>query len=198
MFTQYDRKEGGKLEPLPHKNVDTGMGLERMARVMQGVQTNFDIDIFIPIIKYIEEITQVKYNGQMANAILMRRIADHVKACVFCISDGVLPGNEGRGYVERRLLRRAIRDGTELGIKDCFLYKLVPIVSEVMQKPYPDIKKRRENITRIVKSEEEKFHETLEQGARILEELTETLQKTNKRYFLARKPLNYTIRTVSR
>src|SRR3989338_1409092 len=174
---EYDRKEGGKLEPLPHKNVDTGMGLERMARVMQGAQTNFDIDIFSPIIKYIEEITQLKYNGQMANAVLMRRIADHVKACVFCISDGVLPSNEGRGYVERRLLRRAIRDGTQLGIKDCFLYKLVPIVSEIMQEQYPDIKKRRENIARIVKSEEEKFHETLEQGTRILEELMETLQK---------------------
>ena len=198
MFTQYDRKEGGKLEPLPHKNVDTGMGLERMARVMQGAQTNFDIDIFSPIIKYIEEITQVKYNGQMANAVLMRRIADHVKACVFCISDGVLPGNEGRGYVERRLLRRAIRDGTQLGIKDCFLYKLVPIVSEVMQEQYPDIKQRRENITRIVKSEEEKFHETLEQGTRILEELTETLQKNKQKVLLAGKPLNYTILSVSR
>ena len=177
VFTQYYRKEGGKLELLPHKNVDTGMGLERMARVMQGVQTNFDIDIFSPIIKCLEEITKVKYNGQLAHAVLMRRIADHVKACVFCISDGVLPGNEGRGYVERRLLRRAIRDGTQLGIKDCFLYKLVPIVSEIMQEQYPDIKKRRENIARIVKSEEEKFHETLEQGTRILEELMETLQK---------------------
>ena len=187
VFTQYDRKEGGKLEPLPHKNVDTGMGLERMARVMQGVQTNFDIDIFSPIIKYIEEITQVKYNGQMANAVLMRRIADHVKACVFCISDGVLPSNEGRGYVERRLLRRAIRDGTQLGIKDCFLYKLVPIVSEVMQEQYPDIKQRRENITRIVKSEEEKFHETLEQGTRILEELTETLQKNKQKVLPGRE-----------
>lgn len=96
------------------------MGLERMARVMQGVQTNFDIDIFRPIIKSLEEIAHIKYNGQSEHATLMRRIADHVKACVFCISDGVLPGNEGRGYVERRLLRRAIRDGTQLGIEGCF------------------------------------------------------------------------------
>ncbi len=181
VFTQYDRKEGGKLEPLPHKNVDTGMGLERMARVMQGVQTNFDIDIFSPLVKYLEEITQVKYNGQMAQAVLMRRIADHIKACVFCISDGVLPSNEGRGYVERRLLRRAIRDGTQLGIKDCFLYKLVPIVTEVMQAQYPDIRQRRENIARIVKSEEEKFHETLEQGTRILEEAMGDLQRNKQK-----------------
>lgn len=181
VFTQYDRKEGGNLEPLPHKNVDTGMGLERMARVMQGVQTNFDIDIFTPLIKCIEEITQSKYNGRFENAVLMRRIADHTKACVFCISDGVLPSNEGRGYVERRLLRRAIRDGAQLGVKDSFLYKLVPIVSDVMQEYYPDIKQRRENIARIIKNEEEKFHETLEQGTRILEEFMGVLQKSKQK-----------------
>lgn len=181
VFTQYNRKEGGMLEPLPHKNVDTGMGLERMARVMQGVRTNFDIDIFHPIIAYIEEISNVKYNGRIENAVLMRRIADHVKACTFCISDGVLPSNEGRGYVERRLLRRAVRDGTQLGIKESFLYKLVPIVSNVMQDYYPDIKQRRENIARIIKSEEEKFHETLDQGTRILEELMESMKKSNQK-----------------
>ncbi|MBU6390657.1 MAG: alanine--tRNA ligase [Planctomycetota bacterium] len=181
VFTQYDRKEGGNLEPLPHKNVDTGMGLERMSRVMQGVQTNFDIDIFTPLIKCIEEITKSKYNGRIENAVLMRRIADHTKACVFCISDGVLPSNEGRGYVERRLLRRAIRDGAQLGVKDSFLYKLVPIVSDVMQEYYPDIKQRRENIARIIKNEEEKFHETLEQGTRILEELMGVLQKNKQK-----------------
>ena len=181
VFTQFDRKEGGKLEPLPNKNVDTGMGLERMARVIQGVQTNFDIDIFRPLIRYLEEITQLKYHEKLEHAVLMRRISDHLKACVFCISDGVLPSNEGRGYVERRLLRRAIRDGTQLGIKECFLYKLVPIVSDVMQECYPDIKQRRENIARIVKSEEEKFHETLEQGTRILEEYVETLKQSKQK-----------------
>ncbi|NUO07381.1 MAG: alanine--tRNA ligase [Candidatus Brocadia sp.] len=181
VFTQYDRTEGGKLLPLPHKNVDTGMGLERMARVMQGVKTNFDIDIFSPIIESLEEITGLKYNGQPEHAVLMRRIADHVKACVFCISDGVLPGNEGRGYIERRLLRRAIRDGTQLGVKDCFLYKLVPIISKVMQEYYPDIKQRRENIARIVKSEEEKFHETLELGTARLKESMDALQKNSQK-----------------
>ncbi|OQZ01332.1 MAG: alanine--tRNA ligase [Candidatus Brocadia sp. UTAMX2] len=181
VFTQYNRTEGGKLVPLPNRNVDTGMGLERMARVMQGVQTNFDIDIFSPIIKSLEEITQIKYSGKDGHAILMRRIADHLKACVFCISDGVLPGNEGRSYVERRLLRRAIRDGTQLGVKDCFLYKLVPIVSNVMQEYYPDIKQRRENIARIVKSEEEKFHETLELGTARLKELMDVLQRNKQK-----------------
>jgi len=187
VFTQYDRKEGGRLEPLPHKNVDTGMGLERMTRVMQGVQTNFDIDIFRPIIKSIEEISSLKYNGKLEHAVLMRRIADHTKACVFCISDGVLPSNEGRGYVERRLLRRAIRDGAQLGVNDSFLYKLVPIVSDVMQEYYPDIKQRRENIARIVKSEEEKFHETLELGTRMLEELMEAMQKNKQKILTGRE-----------
>ncbi|MCF6149561.1 MAG: alanine--tRNA ligase [Candidatus Kuenenia sp.] len=177
VFTQFDRKEDGRLEPLPNKNVDTGMGLERMARVMQGVPTNFDIDIFIPIIKSIEGFTHLRYHDNAENARFMRRIADHVKACVFCVSDGVLPGNEGRGYVERRLLRRAVRDGAQLGIKECFLYKLVPIVSNVMQGYYPDIKQRRENIARIIKSEEEKFLETLELGTVRLKELMDTLQK---------------------
>ncbi len=181
VFTQFDRKEGGRLEPLPSKNVDTGMGLERMVRVIQGVQTNFDIDIFRPLIKYLEEITHLKYHENLEHAVLMRRISDHLKACVFCISDGVLPSNEGRGYVERRLLRRAIRDGTQLGIQECFLYQLVPIVSDVMQECYPDIKQRRENIARIVKSEEEKFHETLEQGTRILEECLGTLKQSKQK-----------------
>ncbi len=181
VFTQFDRQDGGILKPLPNKNVDTGMGLERMARVMQGVRTNFDTDIFKPIIETIEDITQVKYSGQAEHAVLMRRIADHVKASVFCISDGVLPGNEGRGYVERRLLRRAIRDGTQLGAQDSFLYKLVPVVCSVMQEQYPDITQRRENIARIIKNEEEKFHETLEQGTRILEDLMNTLRNSRQK-----------------
>lgn len=177
VFTQFDRKEDGRLEPLPNKNVDTGMGLERMARVMQGVPTNFDIDIFAPVIKSIEDITHLRYHDKKENAVCMRRIADHVKASIFCIADGVLPGNEGRGYVERRLLRRAIRDGAQLGLKECFLYKLVPIISDLMQDYYPDIKQRRENIARIIKSEEEKFLETLELGTVRLKELMDTMQK---------------------
>ena len=115
-----------------------------MASVMQGVSTNFEIDIFKPIIQNISEITEVKYDNRTENGKLMNRIADHIRAIIFCISDGVLPGNEGRGYVERRLLRRAVRDGLKLGKEDCFLYKLVPIIADVMHEAYPEIKQRRE------------------------------------------------------
>ena len=129
VFTQFDRRDGGVLNPLPNQNVDTGMGLERMASVIQGVSTNFEIDIFKPVIQNISEITEVKYDGNSESGKLMNRIADHIRAIVFCISDGVLPSNEGRGYVERRLLRRAVRDGLKLGKDGCFLYKLVPVIA---------------------------------------------------------------------
>jgi len=177
VFTQFDRRDGGALEPLPNKNVDTGMGLERMASVMQGVGTNFEIDIFKPIIQNISQITEIKYDNRTENGKLINRIADHIRAIIFCISDGVLPGNEGRGYVERRLLRRAVRDGLKLGKEDCFLYKLVPIIADVMVGPYPEIKQRRENIARIIKNEEERFHETLFMGNKRLDELMEALRK---------------------
>ena len=181
VFTQFERRDGGVLEPLPNKNVDTGMGLERMASVMQGVSTNFEIDIFKPIIQNISEITEVKYDSQTENGKLMNRIADHIRAIIFCISDGVLPGNEGRGYVERRLLRRAVRDGLKLGKEECFLYKLVPIIADVMHEAYPEIKQRRENIARIIKNEEERFHETLFIGNKRLDELMEGLRRSGQK-----------------
>jgi alanyl-tRNA synthetase len=181
VFTQFDRRDGGALVPLPNKNVDTGMGLERMASVMQDVGTNFEIDIFKPVIQNISEITEIKYDNRTENGKLMNRIADHIRAIIFCISDGVLPGNEGRGYVERRLLRRSVRDGLKLGKKDSFLYKLVPVVAEVMKEPYPEIKQRRENIARIIKNEEERFHETLLMGSKRLEELIGELLKKGQR-----------------
>ena len=187
VFTQFNRKDGGILEPLPNKNVDTGMGLERMASVMQDVNTNFEIDVFKPIIKNISEITGVKYDGQTENGKLMNRIADHIRAITFCISDGVLPSNEGRGYVERKLLRVSVNDGLKLGKKDCFLYKLVPIIAEVMDEPYPEIKQRRENIARIIKNEEERFHETLFLGRKRLDELIENLQKSGQRTLSGRE-----------
>lgn len=187
VFTQFDRRDGGVLEPLPNKNVDTGMGLERMASVMQDVGTNFEIDIFKPIIQNISEITEIKYDNRTENGKLMNRIADHIRAIIFCISDGVLPGNEGRGYVERRLLRRAVRDGLKLGKEDCFLYKLVPIIADVMNEPYPEIKQRRENIARIIKNEEERFHETLFMGNKRLDELMEGLRKCGQKTLSGRE-----------
>ncbi|MFQ5686440.1 MAG: alanine--tRNA ligase [Candidatus Scalindua sp.] len=181
VFTQFERRDGGVLEPLLNKNVDTGMGLERMASVMQGVSTNFEIDIFKPIIQNISEITEVKYDKQAENGKLINRIADHIRAIIFCISDGVLPSNEGRGYVERRLLRRAVRDGLKLRKEECFLYKLVPIIADVMHEAYPEIKQRRENIARIIKNEEERFHETLLMGNRRLDELMEGLRRSGQK-----------------
>ncbi|MGR3309914.1 MAG: alanine--tRNA ligase, partial [Candidatus Brocadiales bacterium] len=177
VFIQFDRKDGGRLDPLPRKGIDTGMGLERMARVLQGVLSNFEIDIFSPIIQQIAEIAGIKYDSQNKNSSLMRRIADHARAVVFCISDGVLPSNEGRGYVERRLLRKAVGDSDQLGIKEGFLYKLVPIICDVMQEPYPEVKQRRENIARIIKSEEERFLLTLDLGKSRIKEIVERLPK---------------------
>lgn len=181
VFIQFDRKDGGKLDPLPKKGIDTGMGLERMARVLQGVLSNFEIDAFSPITQQIAEIAGTKYDPRNKNSTLIRRIADHARAVVFCISDGVLPSNEGRGYVERRLLRRAVRDGVQLGIQDSFLYKLVPIISDTMQEPYPEVKQRRENIARIIKSEEERFLLTLDQGTSRLEGLMKGLLKRGQK-----------------
>ncbi len=181
VFTQFDRRDGGVLKALPNQNVDTGMGLERMASVIQGVSTNFEIDIFKPVIQAISDITEVKYDSRSESGKLMNRIADHTRAIVFCISDGVLPGNEGRGYVERRLLRRAVRDGLKLGREDCFLYKLIPVIADVMYEPYPEIKQRRENIARIIKNEEERFHETLFMGNKRLDELMDNLRESGQK-----------------
>ncbi|GJQ58046.1 MAG: alanine--tRNA ligase [Candidatus Scalindua sp. AMX11] len=181
VFTQFDRKETGILEPLPNKNVDTGMGLERMASVMQGAATNFEIDIFLPIIQNISELVEIPYDGEAESGKMMNRIADHIRAIIFCIADGVLPSNEGRGYIERRLLRRAVRDGLNLGKEGSFLYKLVPIVAEVMQAQYPDIKNRRENIARIIKNEEERFRETLYLGNKRLGEFMDTLRENRQK-----------------
>ncbi len=182
VFVQYNRGDGGVLEPLDHKGIDTGMGLERVARVTQGVLNNFETDIFVPIIKELEEVLGVECadNGDVT---LFRRITDHMRAVVFSISDGVLPSNEGRGYVERRLIRRAVRDAMRMGHEEASLYKLVPVIAEVMEKPYPEIKERRENIARIIKNEEERFLQTYRQGMRRLEEIGASLRKKGEKAF---------------
>ncbi len=179
VFVQFNRVGEMKLEPLQNRSIDTGMGLERIARVMQGVYTNFDIDIFIPIIRNIEEILGKRYVPQQEEGRLFRRIADHMRAVVFCISDGVLPSNEGRGYVERRLMRRAVRDAMSLsGLEEAALYKLVPIITEVMEVPYAEVRQRRDNIARIIKNEEEKFLSTYQQGIQRLEEVVAELKRS--------------------
>jgi alanyl-tRNA synthetase len=181
VFVQFNRVGEMKLEPLEHKSIDTGMGLERIARVMQGVRTNFENDLFKPIIQNVEEILGRRYVPQQEESRLFRRIADHLRAVVFCISDGVLPSNEGRGYVERRLLRRAVRDAMSLsGLEEAALYKLVPTITEVMQTPYPEVNLRRDNISRVIKNEEEKFLSTYHQGIQRLEEVVAGLKKGGK------------------
>ncbi len=178
VFVQFNRVGEMKLEPLEHKSIDTGMGLERIARVMQGVRTNFDIDIFMPIIHNIEEILGKRYGLDRGEGRLFRRIADHIRAVVFCISDGVLPSNEGRGYVERRLLRRAVRDAMSLaGLEEAALYKLAPTIAELMRKPYPEVAQRQDNIGRIIRNEEEKFLSTYHQGIQRLEEVVTELKR---------------------
>jgi len=175
VFTQFNRCEGGVLEPLPRKNIDTGMGLERIAAVMQGVHSNFETDLFVPIINAINDEAATmggchsERSERDTHPEMAATIADHIRAATFLIADGVLPSNEGRGYVERMLIRRAARFGKKLGIEDPFLYKLVPSVAAVMKKPYPELEARRENIALVLQNEEEKFSQTLEEGVQILE-----------------------------
>jgi alanyl-tRNA synthetase len=178
VFTQFDRRDGGILEPLPHKNIDTGMGLERMASVLQGVPTNFKIDIFKPIVNAIQKETP---NFKLLTSNFpIYAIADHIRAITFAIGDGVLPSNEDRGYVIRKLLRKSIEHGRSIGIEKIFLYKLVPTVIETMKEPYPELETRRENIAQVVAVEEERYLYTLREGSKILEEEIARLKSENR------------------
>jgi alanyl-tRNA synthetase len=183
VFTQFDRQEDGSLNPLPQKNIDTGMGLERLAAVMQNVISNFEIDIFKPIIKETALLLKVEYDSDQEEGARIKRIADHARALVFTSSEGLLPSNEGRGYVVRRILRRAARDGRTLGMKEPFIYKLVPTVISVMKEGYPDLVDKENHITRIIKSEESKFLETVEQGMALLDEIINKLLPQNIKLF---------------
>ena len=177
VLQQFEKGDGpGQLRPLAMQNIDTGMGLERTAAVLQGVMSNFDIDIFKPIVKAAARALDVKVDTSDPSIRRIRRIADHARSVVFCIADGVLPSNERRGYVVRRLIRRAMRDGLELGGKEPFIYSLVPAVADAMKDAYPELKQRRENIAQIVKAEEERFQTTLENGSRLLQELVADLK----------------------
>ncbi|MDD5465046.1 MAG: alanine--tRNA ligase [Candidatus Omnitrophica bacterium] len=155
VFTQFNRKADGSLEPLPNKNIDTGMGLERLAAVMQGVKSNFETELFQPIIK--EIIRGQSPSGTVPEKKILYAIADHVRAVVFSIYDGILPSNEGRGYVVRKIIRKAILHLNSLGVKEPFLYRLVAIAADVMRKPYPELVKQREDIARVVLAEEKNF-----------------------------------------
>ncbi len=166
VFMQYNRNAAGDLDPLPKPSVDTGMGLERIAAVMQGVHSNFDIDIFQYLIKEAAKVTKTKDLSDSA----LKVIADHMRAMCFLIADGVFPSNEGRGYVLRRIIRRAIRYGHKLGCEKPFLYELVKPLIKVMGDAYPKLEKSREMIEQTVLKEEEQFKKTLQHGLRVLEE----------------------------
>jgi alanyl-tRNA synthetase len=174
VFMQYNRDAEGNLTPLPRPSVDTGMGLERLAAVMQGVHSNYEIDLFRNLIKATAEITGCKDLEEKS----LRVIADHIRSCAFLIVDGVLPSNEGRGYVLRRIIRRAIRHGYMLGVKEPFFHKLVASLTKEMGDAYPELRQAKKQVERVLKLEEERFEETLEQGMKILEQAIDRLEGT--------------------
>jgi alanyl-tRNA synthetase len=171
VFSEFNHNPDGTYTPLPKKNIDTGMGLERMASVVQNVPTNFDTDLFMPIIRGTEEISGEKYGTSKEKDVSFKVIADHIRTVAFAIGDGALPSNEGRGYVLRRLLRRAVRYAKQININRPFMYELVPVVGEIMQDFYPQVKEKEDFIQKVIKNEEERFHETLHEGLAILSEV---------------------------
>ncbi len=164
VFMQYERHEDGTLTPLPRPNIDTGMGLERMAAVMQGVETNYETDLFWPIIERTRGLTGHQWEQVRGHIASYRVIADHSRAVAFLIADGVLPGNEGRNYVLRRILRRAVRHGRKLGLERPFLGETIAVVAEIMGGTYPEVRENLGFILEAVREEEERFHRTLSQG----------------------------------
>ncbi len=172
VFSQFNHNPDGSYTPLPKKNIDTGMGLERMTSIVQDVPTNFDTDLFMPMIGATESISGEKYrNGDLEKDMAFKVIADHIRTVTFAVGDGALPSNEGRGYVLRRLLRRAVRYSKKLNINRPFMFELVPVVGEVMKDFYPEVLEKQDFIAKVVKNEEERFHETLHDGESILAEV---------------------------
>ncbi len=187
VFTQYDYTEEGEYKPLPNKNIDTGMGFERVLSILQGVPSNFETDLFKPIIDHVVQETGINYKKNKEIIKAYRVIADHIRGITMAIFDGVLPSNEGRGYVIRRLIRRAVRFGSKLGYEKPFLYSLVPVVNEVMSGGYPDLVEQEEHIKEVIEAEEERFYRTLDQGLNILNEMILKLEENNKNTLSGKK-----------
>ncbi len=181
VFIQYNRKADGSLEELTAKHVDTGMGFERICAVIQGKDSNYDADVFTPLLNKIEEISGKKYSQKLDDptGIAMRVIADHTRTLSFAIADGALPGNEGRSYVLRRILRRASRYARNLGIKEPLMYKLVDILTETMGETFPELINQSEIVKKVIKGEEESFLQTLEKGLEIFAHISDKLKAEN-------------------
>ena len=181
VFIQYNRKSDGKLEPLPHKHVDTGMGFERLCMALQGKQSNYDTDIFQPMLQEIGKMAHKIYGASDTDDIAMRVIADHVRTIAFAITDGQLPSNNKAGYVIRRILRRAVRYGfTFLGMKEPFMYKLLPVLIDTMGDAYPELKNQQEIIQKVIHEEEASFLRTLATGIKMLDQIIGQLKKNGK------------------
>lgn len=179
VFSEFNHNKDNTYTPLPNKNIDTGMGLERMASIAQNVRTNYETDLFMPIIHEVEHVSGKTYLKVDEHDVAFKVIADHIRTIAFAISDGALPANEGRGYVLRRLLRRAVRFSQTLDINEPFMYKLVDIVADIMEPYYPNVKEKADFIKRVIKSEEERFHETLQEGLTILNNLIAKAKESN-------------------
>ena len=181
VFMQYNRKADGSLEPLPKRVIDTGMGFERLCMAMQGKTSNYDTDIFTPMIQAIATLTGIEYGADQKSDVAMRVIADHIRTIAFAITDGQLPSNAKAGYVIRRILRRAVRYGyTFLGRRDAFMYSLLPVLIETMGDAYPELIAGRELIAKVMREEEESFLRTLETGIRLLDKQIEEAKKAGK------------------
>ncbi|TPR22794.1 alanine--tRNA ligase [Apilactobacillus timberlakei] len=182
VFSQFNHKPDDTYEPLPRKNIDTGMGLERVTSIFQNAPTNFETDLFLPIIHKTEEFSNnKKYGSDDQDDVDFKIIADHARAITFAIGDGALPSNVGRGYVIRRLIRRAIVSGHRLGIEKDFLYKLVPIVGEIMKSYYPEVLEQKDYLAKVIHSEEKRFNETLSDGLDLLNNLLDGLKESDNK-----------------
>ncbi|WP_126427885.1 alanine--tRNA ligase [Brevibacillus marinus] len=177
VFSQYNHNPDGSYTPLPKKNIDTGMGLERMASILQEVDNNFETDLLFPLIEKTSALSGVPYKAGAETDVALKVIADHIRTVVFAIGDGALPSNEGRGYVIRRLLRRAVRMGKLLGMEKPFLYQLTEVVGQIMGEFYPEVVEKRPFIEKVIRAEEERFHETLNEGLAILEEMVQACKQ---------------------
>ncbi|MCX7973335.1 MAG: alanine--tRNA ligase [Candidatus Aminicenantes bacterium] len=182
VFMEYEQTPSGELRPLPRPSIDTGMGLERMAASLQKKNSNFETDLFWPIIDRITDLAQIEYPAYNEGDVAVRIISDHIRAITFLICDGVMPSNEGRGYVLRRLIRRAFRRGNWLGIERPFLHKLIGVVAEIMKEAYPEIMASAQYISRICLAEEERFSGTLAAGLRYFKELVADAKSSGRNY----------------